>query len=459
MTFSHKYRSFLITISLIILSMIIPNQLIYSQESKEDASDLPSNNNDLLVSIEPQENIVAVGDHVNFIITVTDSDSEPVADVKIYGKMIYPDGIHEHTFEGKTQDNGKFVFPLSIDDKMSSGELKTQVKATMHGYETQSLNSTFSIVGSSDFTPKDNTPKDDFDHGFQYRIREIHKDRDAYSFAVAGDYGCDRTTRETVNAMKKKNPDLVLALGDLSEVKDPDCFFHMIKSLDEKGKLKIALGYHDMDEGDDSSSRFSQYLSHFDMVDPFYSFDYKNIHFLVMTTGLDSVIPYGKGSDQYNFIKSDLAQASKDEKVDWIIVCGYKPFYTSPTEHAASGDLTEVYPPLFEKYGVDLVITAHNHNYQRTYPLHSVSEVKDNPVIKDKNVNNYSNPGGPIYVTVGTASGDLYPFAGKSPFIANQFRHTGFLNINVLNNATQLNAIFLDDENKGDKDYFTINKS
>ena len=93
--------------------------------------------------------------------------------------------------------------------------------------------------------------------------------------------------------MKKKNPNLVLALGDLSEVKDPDCFFDMFKSLHENGKLKIALGYHDMDDGDDSSSRFSQYLSHFNMVEPFYSFDYKNIHFVVMSTGLNSLVPYG----------------------------------------------------------------------------------------------------------------------------------------------------------------------
>ena len=69
-----------------------------------------------------------------------------------------------------------------------------------------------------------------------------------------------------------------------------------------------------------------------------------------------------------NFVKSDLAQASKNNKIDWIIVCGYRPFYTSPTAHPAPDSLTDVYPPLFEKYGVDLVITAHNHNYQRTYP-------------------------------------------------------------------------------------------
>ena len=120
------------------------------------------------------------------------------------------------------------------------------------------------------------------------------------------------TTRETVNAMNKKNPDLVLALGDLSEEKDPDCFFDLFKPIHEQNKLKIVLGFHDTDSnGDDSSSRFSQYLSHFDMADPYYSFDYRNIHFLAMSTGSNTHVPYEKGSQQYNFVKSDLAQASQ----------------------------------------------------------------------------------------------------------------------------------------------------
>ena len=60
----------------IILSTNVLSQSIYAQESKEDGSDLPSNNdinNDLLVSMESPEETVATGDHVNFIITVTDS--------------------------------------------------------------------------------------------------------------------------------------------------------------------------------------------------------------------------------------------------------------------------------------------------------------------------------------------------------------------------------------------------
>ena len=229
---------------------------------------LTINNNDLLVSMKPLENSVGKGDQVNFVITVTDSDSQPISDVKIHGNMIYPDGTHKHTFEGKTDENGKLVFPLTIDNKISLGELKTQIKVTKPDYKPLSLSSAFSIVKTSDSSSNDESDDDNDDNDdVQYSIRGTLENRGAYSFAFAGDYGCDSTTRETVNAMKKKNPDLVLAVGDLSETRDPDCFFKMFKSLDEKGKLKVALGFHDMNDGDDSSSRFSQYLSHFDMAE------------------------------------------------------------------------------------------------------------------------------------------------------------------------------------------------
>ena len=304
----------------------------------------------------------------------------------------------------------------------------------------------------------DKSDNDD-DDNIQYSISGSLEDRGTYNFAFAGDYGCDSTTRETVNAMKKKNPDLVLALGDLSEVRDPGCFFDMFKSLEEEGKLKIALGYHDMEDGVDSSSRFSQYTRHFDMANPFYSFDYKNIHFVVMSTGLNSVVPYGEESQQYEFVKSDLAQASINDKIDWIIVCGYRPFYTSPTAHPGQEILRDLYPSLFEKYGVDLVITTHNHNYQRTYPLYSTSEDGDGPEIKDKNMNNYNNPAAPIYLTVGTAGADLHLFREQAPFIATQLMQSGFLHVEVLKDRTQLKAKFMDGQITSDKDYFTINKT
>ena len=62
-------------------------------------------------------------------------------------------------------------------------------------------------------------------------------------------------------------------------------------------------------------------------------------------------------------------------------------------------------------------------------------------------------------MTVGTAGAELYEFDGQAPFIAAQIIQTGFLDVEILKDRTQLNAKFLGDESSDDKDYFTINKS
>jgi hypothetical protein len=427
----------------------------YGQGSEYISSDSQSKKNVMVVSIKTQEAIFRIGDKVDFIISVTDSDLKPIDDAKIYGKMIFPDEIHKHIFEGRTRDNGEFILPLTIDNRISLGELEMNLKVTADGYEPKSYSSTGSVI-----SPPDSNLNENPDTGTEYMIRSSPNVKDAYSFAVAGDYGCDSTTKNTINSMKNKKTDLVLALGDLSEVKDPDCFFDMFEPVYEKGKLKIVLGYHDTDnDGDDSPSRFSQYLSRFDLARPYYSFDYKNIHFLAMSTGSDAQVPYGKGSEQYNFIKSDLAKASINDKINWIIVCGYRPLYTSSTVHLADPTLKDLYPQLFEKYGVDLVITAHNHNYQRTYPLHSDSRHSNNPEIKDKNRNNYNNPMAPIYLTVGTAGEEIHELFGQAPFVAAQLMQSGFLQVQILKDGTQLNGKFVDDEDNSDKDFFTIHKT
>ena len=91
--------------------------------------------------------------------------------------------------------------------------------------------------------------------------------------------------------------------------------------------------------------------------------------------------------------------------------------------------------------------------------MYLASEDGDSPEIKDKNGNNYNNPGAPIYVTVGTAGAELYEFDGQAPFIAAQTVQAGFLNVEILKDRTQLKAKFLDGQSSSDKDYFTINKT
>ena len=60
---------------------------------------------------------------------------------------------------------------------------------------------------------------------------------------------------------------------------------------------------------------------------------------------------------------------SQNKSIDWIVVYVYRPMYTSPTVHPAREPLRDSYHPLFDMYGVDLVLQGHNHNYQRSYPL------------------------------------------------------------------------------------------
>src|SRR6186713_505553 len=394
-----------------------------SETNLSNIEESGNNNTSLLVSILAQKNPIARGDIQNTTITVTDSAKRPITNAEINGKLIYPGNNFEKEFVGKTDYNGKFIYSWTIGKKGDVGPLTVEVDASSQGYKSSFITSSFDVVDSSE-SSKDNSALGG--------NLDLHIPNSELDFVVAGDYGCDSKTRQTIKDMVEQDTDLAFALGDLSEVKKPNCFFDIVSKLDNKDKFKIALGESDTDSNEvRSSSRFSDFVRHFDLESPFYSFDYKNVHFLAMSTGKSAFIPYAPGSAQYEFINDDLSKAANNTNVDWIIVYGYRPLYTSPTIHPSTEILRETYAPLFEKYGVDLVMTSHNHNYQRSYPLvYNVVHSRE-PIIKDVNASYYSMPGVPIYVVVGTAGNNLYDFRGQAPFMVTQFRETGFLHVNI----------------------------
>jgi len=394
-----------------------------SETNLSNIEESGNNDSSLLVSILAQKNPIARGNIQNTTITVTDSAKRPITNAEINGKLIYPGNNFEKEFVGKTDYNGKFIYSWTIGKKGDVGPLTVEVDASSQGYQSSFITSSFDVVDSSE-SSKDNSALGG--------NLDLHIPNSELDFVVAGDYGCDSKTRQTIKDMVEQDTDLAFALGDLSEVKNPNCFFDIVSKLDNKDKFKIALGESDTDSNEvRSSSRFSDFVRHFDLESPFYSFDYKNVHFLAMSTGKSAFIPYAPGSAQYEFINDDLSKAANNTNVDWIIVYGYRPLYTSPTIHPSTEILRETYAPLFEKYGVDLVMTSHNHNYQRSYPLvYNVVHSRE-PIIKDVNASYYSMPGVPIYVVVGTAGNNLYDFRGQAPFMVTQFRETGFLHVNI----------------------------
>lgn len=270
-----------------------------------------------------------------------------------------------------------------------------------------------------------------------------------FNFAAVGDWGCNSNTKSTVNNMISKSPELVLGLGDYSYQNTANCWIKMVEEIDQK--MKISIGNHD----DQTLSLLGQHLGYFGLTKQYYSFNYQNVHFVVMSTEL----PYTADSDQYNFVKSDLAKAQADPEIAWIVVYFHKPMYTSASSHGASSSLRNTYHPLFDAYGVDLVLQGHNHNYQRSYPIKYNSANPSSPTITETKTNNYDNdPQGQIYSTVGTGGISLYAFSGKASYIVYQQSSSfGFLNIDIVNDGTVLNAKYYDNFGRL-HDEFTITK-
>ena len=281
-----------------------------------------------------------------------------------------------------------------------------------------------------------------------------------FSFAAAGDWGCNEMSQRTVKNIQSKEPNIVLALGDFSYQKDTGCWFKIMSPL--LNKTRVVIGEHDFDN--ENNSRLQDYVNKFNLSDPYYSFNYGNVHFLAIS----SVIPFSNNSLAYKllrddslqrqFVSDDLFYASQNKSINWIVVFLYRPMYSSPTYHESEEFLRDSYHPLFDYYGVDLVLQGHNHNYQRSYPIRYNMTNSSTPVITDRQPDTYVNPNGTIFLTVGTGGAELYNFTGRAPFIANQFERFGFLDIKFVDNGTKMVGTFYDNRDGNEKDTFIVDR-
>lgn len=48
---------------------------------------------------------------------------------------------------------------------------------------------------------------------------------------------------------------------------------------------------------------------------------------VVMATAKNEAVPYLNGSEQYEFVKSDLKEVHRNTKIDWIIVDTFRPLF------------------------------------------------------------------------------------------------------------------------------------
>jgi hypothetical protein len=78
---------------------------------------------------------------------------------------------------------------------------------------------------------------------------------------------------------------------------------------------------------------------------------------------------YSDGA-QTRWLEQTLEQAAKDETIDWIIVQMHQDALSSARDgNGSDKGIREAWLPLFDRYGVDLVLCGHDHDYERSWPV------------------------------------------------------------------------------------------
>ncbi|XP_014257303.1 acid phosphatase type 7-like isoform X2 [Cimex lectularius] len=191
-----------------------------------------------------------------------------------------------------------------------------------------------------------------------------------------------------------------------------DEFMKQIEPIAAYLPYMVAPGNHE------ESYNFSHYRERFSMPGPnenlFYSFDLGPAHFISLNTEAYYFIYYGIKIPikQYLWLLEDLKNATKPEnraKRPWIITYGHRPMYCSDddnddcTKHSSM--VRTGFPILnwfgleemFYNYTVDVEIWAHEHSYERLWPVYN-HEVK-NGSYKEP----YKNPKAPVHIITGSA--------------------------------------------------------
>jgi hypothetical protein len=111
---------------------------------------------------------------------------------------------------------------------------------------------------------------------------------------------------------------------------------------------------------------------------------------------------YSNGA-QKAWLEAELAAARRDAAIDWIVVCMHQ-VAISTADHSNGADLgiREEWVPLFDKYGVDLVVCGHEHHYERSHPIRGQQPTQTlTPIPADTDLRAIDTTKGTVHMVIG----------------------------------------------------------
>ena len=218
-----------------------------------------------------------------------------------------------------------------------------------------------------------------------------------------------------------KGLDMVLYNGDQFDQnnstgnnKEPMRLFRYSNALDIIYDYKFDIPYMSSSGNHEPSSAYSHYLlsgdinyAGFDYTGCYYSYDYDYAHFVVLNTN-------EVNTEQINWLKADLDAASNAK---WKVVTMHiSPYSTGDHSNKSENqNIVQKLTPIFSEKHVDLVLQAHDHTYNKTWPYkwdaagytetwNNADVVNLEPVTEKVGDIDYDkNPQGTYYVTTGAA--------------------------------------------------------
>ena len=228
--------------------------------------------------------------------------------------------------------------------------------------------------------------------------------------------------------------DLFVHVGDMAYDRGTDSeftnnFYAIYEDVLRNTPVWPAIGNH---EGltSDSSSESGPYYEGYVLprggeaggmpsgTEAYYSFDYANVHFVV----LDSYeSPRSTSGAMLRWMDQDLAATAQD----WIVAFWHHPPYSKGSHDSDSEsklrEMRENALPILEGHGVDLVLTGHSHIYERSHLLH---EAYETPTTAAGNIVDSGDgrlDGDGPYDTTGP--GALYIVAGHGAYASSRNGH------------------------------------
>ncbi|WP_223636306.1 discoidin domain-containing protein [Corallococcus sp. EGB] len=229
-------------------------------------------------------------------------------------------------------------------------------------------------------------------------------------FTAMGDFGTGGSMQAKVMAVMSTpqwRSELLLALGDNAYPDGTDAEFQAHLFTPMAGLLREVPMFATPGNHEYVTNQAQPYLDNMYLPannpqgsERYYSFDWGPVHFL----SLDSNCAVGLASTDRCTLAAQKAWAEADLAANtrpWVVAFFHHPSWSSG-EHGSQLTMRRQFGPLFEKYGVDLVLTGHDHDYERSKPMYG------------DNVASGSQRGVP-YLVVGSGGATLRPFATSQP--------------------------------------------